>query len=55
LLPRSNGSMPIVAPPPVSPVPAPATEPAAPADDKDHGVARSLFEHFTIRRRFSLF
>jgi general secretion pathway protein A len=55
LSPRSNGSMPSVAPPPVAPVSPPTREPAAPAAGKDDGGERSLFEQFTIRRRFSLF
>ena len=55
LTPRSNGAKAIAAPPPVPAVPAPPTEHAGPAAGKDDGGVRSLFEHFTIRRRFSLF
>lgn len=44
-------------PPPPAPLPAtePAPQPLAEPAAVDPGSARSLFEHFTIRRRFSLF
>ena len=40
-------------PPPPAPAPRPAAEPAAPPQKPT--FARSLFEHFSIKRRFSIF
>ena len=55
LIPRSNGSADLVAARPVSPPPPARIEGPAPEAAVKEGSVRSLFEQFTIRRRFSLF